>query len=404
MATTMPIWSPEELHHQLAEGVAFSVLDVRNRDEFEAWKIEGRKPLPAFNIPYYDLLDLNDDDEDLAAAVARAAPERLKDWLPRTGSILVVCARGDSSAYVAEGLRRLNYQAFSLAGGMAAWGNHYEVRAVEETPRLSIFQISRPARGCLGYLLASGGEAMVVDAARHIDIYTRIAAERGWRITSVLDTHLQADHISGGMALAQAMGADYWLHPYDSIHPDDLLPATFPFRYLKDGMSFTLGEIKVSVLHLPGHTLGMINLLVDERFLLSGDTLFKDSVGRPDLGGRAKTWIPILHHSLQRLLELPDHTVVLPAHFSHLRDADAQGCFLASLGTLRKHNEGLLMLSRGQAEFSAYIMDNLPEHPKSYDDIRRVNTGLLQVDEAKASELELGANRCAVSHHETVAA
>jgi glyoxylase-like metal-dependent hydrolase (beta-lactamase superfamily II) len=241
---------------------------------------------------------------------------------------------------------------------------------------------------------------MVVDAARHIEMYIRIAAERGWHITGVIDTHLQADHISGGVVLARTLGADYWLHPYDSIHPDDLLPATFPFRYLEDGTTFTLGEVSVRALHLSGHTLGMINPLVDNRFLLSGDTLFIGSIGRPDLGGRAKTWAPLFYRSLQRVLALPDTTVVLPAHFSHMREADAEGCYRATLSALRDHNEGLRVLSQGLASFNAYILESLPEHPQSYDDIRRVNTGLLQVDEAKASELELGRNRCALSHHD----
>lgn len=394
----MPVWSPAELHRHLNEGSRFAILDVRNRDEFDAWKIEGKGPIQTLNIPYYDLLDLEEEDEEIAAAVARAVPERLKDSLPRSGTILSVCAKGDTSAHVAEGLRRLGYQAINLEGGMVAWGDHYEVRAVEETQRLSILQVSRPARGCLSYLLASGGEAMVVDPARHIEVYTRIAAERGWRITGVLDTHLQADHLSGGVALASALGVDYWLHPYDSIHPDDLLPAAFSFRYLEDEMTFTLGEVSVRALHLPGHTLGMTNPLVDDRFLLTSDTLFIGSIGRPDLGGRAKTWAPLLYRSLQRLLALPDHTVVLPAHFSHMREANNQGCYCAPIGTLRSHNEGLRMLSQGLAAFTAYILEHLPEHPPSYDDIRRVNTGLLQVDETKASELELGRNQCSLSH------
>ncbi|MBT9612415.1 MAG: MBL fold metallo-hydrolase [Burkholderiales bacterium] len=394
----MPVWSPAELHRHLDEGSRFSILDVRNQDEFDAWKIEGKGPIETLNIPYFDLLDLEEEDEEIAAAVARAVPNRLGDRLPRSGPILVVCAKGDTSTHVAEGLRRLDYQALNLEGGMAAWGDHYEMRAVEETGRLTILQISRPARGCLSYLLASGSEAMVVDPARHIETYTRIANERGWRITTVFDTHLQADHLSGGVALARALGVDYWLHPYDSIHPDDLLPATFSFRYLEDEKTFTLGEVKVRALHLPGHTLGMINPLIDDHYLLTSDTLFIDSVGRPDLGGRAKTWAPLLYRSLQRLLTLPDHTVVLPAHFSHMHEADDQGCYRASIGTLRNHNEGLRMLSQGLAAFSAYILSNLPEHPPSYDDIRRVNTGLIEVDEAKASELELGRNQCALSH------
>jgi glyoxylase-like metal-dependent hydrolase (beta-lactamase superfamily II)/rhodanese-related sulfurtransferase len=395
------VWSPEELLHHLDKGSRFSILDVRNLDEFDAWKIEGRAPIPTLNIPYFDLLDLNEVDEDIAAAVARAVPNRLQDSLSRSSPILTVCTRGDTSTHVAEGLRRLGYQAVNLQGGMAAWGDHYAMRVVEESPRLTLLQISRPARGCLSYLLASGGEAMVVDAARHIDIYTRIATERGWVITDIFDTHLQADHLSGGVALAKALRVDYRLHPYDSIHPDDLLPATFQFRYLEDETVHTLGEVGIRVLHLPGHTLGMVNLLVDDRYLLSGDTLSIESIGRPDLGGRAKTWVPLLYRSLQRLLSLPDRTVVLPAHFSHMHEADEQGCYRASLGALRSHNEGLRMFARGQAAFSAYILASLPEHPPSYDDIRRVNTGLLQVDEAKASELELGHNRCALSHPES---
>jgi len=397
----IPAWSPAELHHYLNKGSPLAVLDLRNREEFDAWQIEGKGPLKTINLPYYDLLDLNEADEEIAAAVVRAIPERLQDSLPRSEPILAICAQGNTSAHVAEGLRRLGYQAFNLEGGMNAWGNHYEIRTIEESRRLTLFQISRPARGCLSYLLASGGEAMVVDAARHIEVYTRIVAKRGWRITTVLDTHLQADHLSGGVALAKAAGVDYWLHPYDSIHPDDLLPAIFPFRYLQGEMIFTLGEVRVRALHLPGHTLGMTNPLVDERYLVTGDTLFINSIGRPDLGGRAKTWAPLLYRSLQRVLALPEHTIVLPAHFSSMHEADDQGCYRAPISILRTRNEGLLMLSKGVEAFTAYILQSLPVHPPTYDDIRRINTGLLQVDEAKASELELGRNQCALSHDAT---
>jgi len=130
----------------------------------------------------------------------------------------------------------------------------------------------------------------------------------------LLDTHLQADHLSGGVALSKAAGADYWLHPYDSIHPDDLLPATFPFRYLQGDMSFTLGEVRVRMLHLPGHTLGMTNPLVDGRYLVTGDTLLSARSAAPTWVAVQKTWAPLLYHSLQRVLALPENTIVLPAH------------------------------------------------------------------------------------------
>jgi len=390
-------WTPADLYRRLAAGQRFAILDLRNRDEFETWRIEGATPIPTLNIPYFDLLDLEDENEEIAAAVARAAPNRLKDDLPRSEPILAVCAQGDTSPHVAEGLRRLGYQAIDLEGGMAAWGDHYESHVVEDGGRLTLLQISRPARGCLSYMLASAGEAMVVDAGRHVDLYTGIAAERSWRIKAVYDSHLQADHLSGGVDLARKLGVDYWLHPYDSIHPDDQLPATFPFRYLGDGVVFKLGEVNIRALHLPGHTLGMTIPLVDERYALTSDTLFIATVGRPDLGGRAGAWTPLLYRSLHRLLALPDPTIVLPAHFSHMGEADA-GLYRAPIGALRGDNEGLRMLDRGLEAFTAYIMAHLPAHPPSYDDIRRVNTGLLQVDEAKASELELGRNRCALTH------
>ncbi|MGA7179791.1 MAG: MBL fold metallo-hydrolase [Thiobacillaceae bacterium] len=393
----VPVWSPADLHQQLAGARHFSILDVRNEDEFAQWKIEGRVPLRSLNIPYFELLDLQDEKEEIAMAVARAVPRHLKNKLPAGEPVLVVCAKGDTSPHVAEGLRRQGYEAFNLEGGMAAWGDHYEMRPIVESARLTIFQISRPAKGCLSYVVASRGEALVVDPARHTDSYMHLVTERGWRVKAVIDSHLQADHVSGGVALARRLHVDYRLHPYDAIHPEDLLPATFPYRYLGDETVIPLGEITIRPLHVPGHTLGMVTLLVDSRYLLSGDALFIDSVGRPDLGGRAKVWAPLLYRSLQRLLTLPDETMVLPAHFGSMNDADEQGCYCASLGALRGHNQGLRRVAAGEAAFTAYVLRSLPEHPPSYDEIRRVNTGLIQVDEMRASELELGKNRCALS-------
>lgn len=393
----VPVWSPTDLHHQLGGARRFAILDVRDEDEFAQWKIEGRVPLHSLNIPYFELLDLEDENEEIAAAVARIVPQRLQGKLPEDKPVLVVCAKGDTSPHVAEGLRRQGYDAYNLEGGMVAWGDHYEMHPIVESDRLTIIQISRPAKGCLSYVVASGKEALVVDPARHADGYMKLLAEHGWTVKAVIDSHLQADHISGGVTLARQLEADYRLHPYDAIHPEDLLPATFFYRYLEDEASFALGDVSVRPLHVPGHTLGMVNLLVDNHYLLSGDTLFIDSVGRPDLGGRAEAWAPLLFHSLQRLLALPDATVVLPAHFSTMHEADQQGGYRASLGVLREQNQGLRKAAAGEAAFTAYILRSLPQHPPSYDEIRRVNAGLIQVDESRASELELGKNRCALS-------
>jgi glyoxylase-like metal-dependent hydrolase (beta-lactamase superfamily II) len=392
------MWTPAELHHKLATGQRFTLLDVRNAEEYGRWRIEGTVPLASLNLPYFDLLDLEDESEDVVQAVERAVPQRISGRLPEDEPVLVVCARGDTSPLVAEGLRRQGYAAYNLEGGMLAWGDHYELRTILESGRLAIHQLIRPAKGCLSYLLESSGEALVVDAPRHLDPWLHLIDERGLRVRAVMDSHLQADHLSGGVALARRLSAEYWLHPYDAIQPMDLLPATFDYRPLAGEVAFQLGEVWVRPLHLPGHTLGMTNPWVDERYLLSGDTLFINAIGRPDLGGRAQAWAPLLFRSLQRLLKLPDETVILPAHFASMQEADAQGCYQASLGELRECNPGLRMVYAGQAAFADYILHSLPAHPPSYDEIRRINTGLLEVDETRASELELGRNLCALSH------
>jgi glyoxylase-like metal-dependent hydrolase (beta-lactamase superfamily II) len=140
----------------------------------------------------------------------------------------------------------------------------------------------------------------------------------------------------------------------------------------------------------------MVAFLVDQRYLLSGDSLFLESVARPDLGGKAEAWAPLLYDSLQRMAELPDETVVLPAHFSDITAADADGVFRATLGELKQRNPGLLKLAEGERAFGDYILANLPEFPPAYVEIKRANAGLLSPDARKAQELELGKNICAV--------
>ncbi|MCS7041106.1 MAG: hypothetical protein NZP34_15985, partial [Caldilineales bacterium] len=101
--------------------------------------------------------------------------------------------------------------------------------------------------------------------------------------------------------------------------------------------------------------------------------------------------------SLAKLLNLPAETVILPGHFSSLREADENGLFAQTLGTLKAQNEGLQMVQRGEEEFVRYILSSLPTFPPQYVDIKRVNAGLLVPDEDKASELELGKNICALA-------
>jgi len=154
-------------------------------------------PCPPSIFPYFEMLEFGGKDEMLDSVVAYVERD-LADQLPSDLPVLAVCAKGDTSEFVALGLRRLGYAGANLKGGMKAWGEHYATRALVEGPDLAIYQLSRPARGCLSYMVASAGKAVVIDPLRHLHPYLDLARRTGVTIEAVIDTHGHADHISGG--------------------------------------------------------------------------------------------------------------------------------------------------------------------------------------------------------------
>jgi glyoxylase-like metal-dependent hydrolase (beta-lactamase superfamily II)/rhodanese-related sulfurtransferase len=390
-------WTSADLLGRLERRDRFFVLDVRNRDEFEKFRIEGRSPLPSVNVPYFEMLELGGKDE-MVDSVAAYAERELADQLPRGLTILSVCAKGDTSEYVGQGLRRLGYSSANLGGGMKAWGGYYTSRAVVETSGLAIYQVSRPARGCLSYVVASQGRAVVIDPLRHLHPYLDLVRAKGLAIERVIDTHSHADHISGGPALASATGASYHLHPYDAIHPLDVVPASIPYESIQDGQVFPVGLHQLEALHIPGHTLGLVAFRLDDRYLFAGDSIFIRSIARPDLGGKADSWARLHGRSLRRLLELPGKMTILPGHFSSLDEENDAGIFSAPLYDLKRLNYGLLLLqSESEDGFVRYLLDSLPPFVPEYVDIKRVNAGLLKPAEEDAWALELGKNACGLS-------
>lgn len=173
--------------------------------------------------------------------------------------------------------------------------------------------------GCAAYLFGCGtaGRCAVVDAQeRDIEAYQGFAEQKGMTITHVLDTHIHADHRSGGRELAGRVGAKYCLHRSADV--------SFPFEPLDDGQRIELGNTLIDVLHTPGHTPESISLVVRDLrrgpepwFVCTGDTLFVGAVGRPDLPGQVEKNASELHGSLhEKLLPLPDEVEIFPAHFA----------------------------------------------------------------------------------------
>ncbi|WP_064093278.1 MBL fold metallo-hydrolase [Rossellomorea aquimaris] len=366
----------KEVAQKVTKKESLFILDVRNEDAFQDWKIEGEN-FNYLNIPYFDLLD---------------GVEEILDQLPNDKEILVVCAKEGSSIMVAEMLSDEGKDVSYLEGGMKSWSEHLEpVKVGDLTNGGELYQFVRLGKGCLSYMVVSEGEAAIVDATRMTDVFVNFAKEKDVKITHVFDTHLHADHISGGRKISEVTNATYWLPPKDAEE------VTFKYSALEDGNNVKVGNttIDINALYSPGHTIGSTSFVVDEKYLLSGDILFIDSIGRPDLAGKAEDWVADLRESLySRYKKLSMELVVLPAHFMIMDELNDDGSVGEKLGKLFDKNHGLNI--DNEEEFRKLVSENLPPQPNAYQEIRETNMGKITPDEEKQREMEIGPNRCAV--------
>lgn len=229
--------------------------------------------------------------------------------------------------------------------------------------------------GCASYLLGCGGlgQCAVVDPrAEDLDSYVSFAARQNMRITQVIDTHVHADHRSGGGALATRVGAPYRLHESADVG--------WSYSPMHDGEQIELGNTRVTVIHTPGHSEDSVCLVVtdlkrgpDPWFILTGDTLFVGAVGRPDLPGRARENAGELYDSIhRRLLTLPDDLEIYPGHFSgSLCGAGLSGKPSSTIAFERRFNP-MLSLDR-----EAFIdaLSTVPPKPAEMAAILAANRG-----------------------------
>ncbi len=378
---TTPSIEVAELLRAVDAGEPLVLLDVRNDEDFANWRIDCRRKIETIHIPYFTFLEEPD------ASMAR---------IPRDRPIVALCAKGGSSELIVGMLQDAGIATRNVAGGMAAYGDHLEPVAVPVLSRMAahrgIWQVNRRGKGCLSYMIREGTEALVIDPSRHIDWYVDFALSHGARIVRVLDTHVHADHLSGGPALAEKVGA-----PYSAGVASDL---KHHHENLTDGQRLRLGgasktALELSVIATPGHTPGSASYLLDGRYLFSGDTLFVRGVGRPDLGGKAEEWGRALFRTLHvRLAELTDGTLVLPAHSAGLSEARADGVIATKLGTIRRAPEFGIAL---EDDFVRSVALKVESAPESYASIVHANLGLTPALPERAAEWELGMNRCAAS-------
>ena len=374
--------APATLKQRIDAGEQVTILDTRVASEHEEWAIDG-PTVESVNVPYYEFLD--DPDEETL------------DQVPEGEPLIVVCAKGGASEYVAGVLaQERDMDVVNLENGMNGWANIYERVEIEayDGPGRA-FQYQRPSSGCLGYLVVSGDEAAVVDPLRNFaDRYLEDAEEFDATLQYAFDTHIHADHISGVRALDD--------RGVEGVIPDASVDRGVTYADVvetaADGDTYEVGAATVETVYTPGHTSGMTSYLVGESLLTTGDGLFVESVARPDLeegDEGAPDAARELYETLQeRLLTLPDDTVVAGAHFSDAAEPAADGSYTAPLGDLVEEMDALTM---DEEDFVDVVLADMPPRPANYVDIIETNLGQQVADDEEAFELELGPNNCAAS-------
>ena len=358
--------STEELRALLVAGQPVTVVDIREPAERD-WSIPGSL-----------VVDAHD-------AINSGILGPLADLDFAGGPVVTVCGAGKTAALATRLLRAKGVNAVTLEGGMRAWSLAWNI-AETNLSGCGVIQVRRTGKGCLSYIVEADAEAVVIDASVDPVVYLKELRDRGWRLVAIVDTHIHADHLSRSRSLAQLTGAELWLPANDRT--------AFAFRAVTDGERIPFGSMALQALHTPGHTAESTTYLLDEAVAFTGDTLFLNGVGRPDLEGGSRGESALragqLHHSSERLLQLLAGAVVLPGHVSDPIAFDGR-LLATTVGAIR---DSVALTQMDRQEFVEAVLARIPASPPNHSRIVELNErGEVPED---ASELEAGANRCAI--------
>jgi glyoxylase-like metal-dependent hydrolase (beta-lactamase superfamily II) len=358
------------LQEWLADGKPVMVLDVRPAQDRDLWWIPESQHVDAY--------------ESLKEGSLGALAD-IK--LPEDQLVVTVCGIGRASTKAAEMLAaQRGIRAMTLRGGMKAWSLAWNM-ASRSFGSVEITQVRRTGKGCLSYLISNGTEAAVIDPSVEPEVYQSLAQNKGARIRTVLDTHIHADHLSRARLLAQKSGAELLLPFQHRVR--------YPHKSVTEGDRLSLGAISIDVLSTPGHTDESVTYRIPEVGLFTGDTLFLAGVGRPDLhadGPATEARARTLFRSLTRLASLDTRLLVFPGHTSEPVSFD--GKLLASPvgGVVSRLGDWL----SSEGEFVNRILARIPGTPPNYALISQANVSG-EWPESDPTDLEAGANRCAIS-------
>ncbi len=356
------------LRNWLEIGQPVSILDIRPIAERAEWHIPN-----SIHFNAYEKLKNNNFEAFCGLHLDRSVP------------VVTYCAGGKMSLVAAKILQMQGYDTYSLEGGLKAWSLAWNTATINFS-NFDVIQFRRTGKGCLSYMIIANNEAIIVDASLDTTVYEQYLKANNSVLKYVIETHIHADHLSRSKELAEKNNATLFLPPNINL--------SFEYKPIKDATIFKLGDISVSAMPTAGHTLESMSFNIENKVLLTGDTLFTNGVGRPDLkadseGMKAKA--KLLYQSLQKLLSLNNDVIILPAHTSQPIEFDN----LLIHSTLEKV-KSITLLQLGEEGFIETIIGRIPATPANYLSIVEKN---LQGDfsDINPIDLEAGANRCAIS-------
>ena len=367
-----------ELYSSLTTQKEMVVLDVRNKVDFGRFKVESPYPFILQNISYFDFMEIEDE---CVAQVIKDKPVR------------IVCAKEGSAKFVAEilekhGIKDIGY----LEGGIKSWGNLLVPVLLNPGEAYQFYQFIRPGKASSSYGLKHGDELMLFDPSRNTDFYLEFAKNNKCKLIKTFETHLQADYIAGSRSLMEKTGAEFL------ANSNDFSGAKIDYTELQDGAiySFSQPGPTVQCIFTPGHTPGSTSFIIDDQYMITGDTIFIQSIGRPDLGGQVEAWSDKLFETIQKIKEYKDEMIVLPGHYMSWDEANDKLAFVSTLAETKAYNKDIYAIA-DKSSFLDFIKNNMRKQPDEYAVIRLINANLEQVDDDKAEELDLGKNECAAT-------
>lgn len=338
------------------------LLDVREPEEYADFKIPG-----SINVP-----------------LSRLFSQDMQLQLPKDKKIVTICSHGNRSMVATFALAQKGIEATSLVGGMAMWNQVLNATPLKEGD-IIIIQVEKIGKGCLSHIVGSNGEAVVIDPTYPAQKYIEFAKNEGLKITKVIDTHQHADHVSAAKDLAQMAGAKLYFSKLEEYKIDS--------EKISDGDTITFGAKQLKVIHTPGHTAGSMSFSIDDKCVFSGDTLFVEGIGRPDLRDQAEEFAADLYETLHnKLLKFSDEVKIFPTHHGEGIKPAQNNIYYTTVKTAKS----LPLLDLAKPDFISKVVSITTPRPMNYSMIIKINKGTIPISPMQIPDLEMGPNRCSI--------